>query len=149
MYKVTKEVKWEAAHRLLGYKGSCGNIHGHSYKAIFTFEAKELDEMGMVLDFSYIKREIKNWIDINWDHSLILYDKDPLVRLLSEKTKIFTLQGNPTAENMAKHLFHLFYIVTNWGPNHFGSSIQQGVSKIKFVSVEVFETLTSSAIYEK
>lgn len=142
MYKVTKEIKWEAAHRLFGYDGPCNNIHGHSYKAIFTFEVGELDAMGMVLDFKYIKQEIGYWIDVHWDHSLILHEQDPLVSLLSNETKIFTLQNNPTAENMAKYLFDHFYIVDNW------HAIQKR-SKIKLVSVEVFETITSSAIYEK
>lgn len=135
MYKVAKEIKWEAAHRLFGYNGPCSNIHGHSYKAVFTFEAEELDEMGMVLDFSYIKKEVTNWIDINWDHSLILCAKDPLVLLLSDETKVFALLSNPTAENMARYLFNFFYGVPP--------------GKINLVSVEVFETITSSAIYEK
>lgn len=139
MFKVVKEVRWEAAHRLLDYEGKCANIHGHSYRAIFTFksafgfEKSELNKDGMVIDFSILKEKIQGWIDTYWDHALILCAKDPLVNIIYSQ-RYFVLDGNPTAENMAELLF-----------NYFRSSFRN----IDLVSVEVFEGTKSSAIYEE
>lgn len=135
MFKVTKEVRWEAAHRLLNYEGKCANIHGHSYRAIFTFESKSLNEKGMVIDFKILKEKIQGWLDENWDHALILCDPDPLLKAVSVSGhRHYALNGNPTAENMAEFLFLLF---------------EPAFPGITLVSVEVFEGSKSSAIYEK
>lgn len=133
MFKVVKEVRWEAAHRLLDYVGKCANIHGHSYRAIFTFESKNLDKKGMVIDFSTLKRKIQGWLDEHWDHALILSNKDPLLNVISAN-KYYVLDGNPTAEKMAELLFEHFNAVFSY---------------ITLVSVEVFEGSKSSAIYEE
>ena len=150
MFKVVKEVRWEAAHRLLNYEGKCANIHGHSYRAIFTFKnslqatidletPNKLNKDGMVIDFSILKEKIQGWIDRHWDHVLILNSLDPLIDvllpvLLHDEYQIYLMNGNPTAENMAKHLFDTFEVA---------------FSGITLVSVEVFEGSKSSAIYEK
>lgn len=131
MYKVVKEVRWEAAHRLLGYEGKCANIHGHSYRAIFTFESNDLDEKGMVIDFTVLKEKIQGWIDKNWDHALILNCKDLLLNVIGTH-RHFTIDENPTAEKMAEFLFYYF---------------RPEFQKVNLVSVKVFEGLKSSAIY--
>lgn len=131
MYKVVKEVRWEAAHRLLNYEGKCANIHGHSYRAIFTFESNDLDEKGMVIDFTVLKRKIQGWIDDNWDHALILNCKDLLLDVIGTH-RHFTIDGNPTAEKMAENLFYYF---------------RPEFQNVNLVSVEVFEGPKSSAIY--
>ena len=131
MYQVTKEIEWSAAHRLLNYKGKCANIHGHSYRAIFTFEGNTLDENGMVIDFTILKEKIQKWIDENWDHALILSHEDPLLNI-TKTNKHFIINGNPTAENMAEFLFYYF---------------RTEFTRISLISVEVFEGLKSSAIY--
>jgi len=137
MYKVVKEVSWCAAHRLLDHKGPCKNIHGHSYRALFTIQKKKLNDMGMIIDFTDLKHLIQGWIDEHWDHSVILHEKDPMISVFKNfDNKIFVLKNNPTAENMAKYLFVNFSIVL-------------GGFDVELVSVEVFETITSSAIYEK
>ena len=131
MYKVVKEVRWEAAHRLLRYEGKCANIHGHSYKAIFTFESNDLDEKGMVIDFTVLKEKIQGWIDGNWDHALILNVADNFKNII-KTNKYFAISGNPTAEKMAEFLFYYF---------------RPEFQNVNLVSVEVFEGLKSSAIY--
>ena len=138
MYRVIKEVRWEAAHRLLNYKGKCANIHGHSYRAIFTFESNKLDENGMVIDFTILKKALQTWLDEYWDHSLILNKLDPLIDSIKDlrnsvDTKIYLFDGNPTAENMARALFSIANNI--FKPN------------VYFVSVEVFEGRKSSAVY--
>ena len=43
--------------------GKCQYLHGHNGVAIIALEAEKLDNRGMVLDFSDIKRVVNNWID--------------------------------------------------------------------------------------
>lgn len=108
MYQVTKEIYFCYGHRLLNYSGKCKNLHGHNGKAVIELSAQKLDERGMVVDFGDIKRELQTWIDENWDHRLILNEKDPLIPALQAGAQPFyTLPVNPTAENITKTLFDI------------------------------------------
>ena len=60
----------------------------------------------MVLDFGELKKTIGLWIEEHLDHRMILDHNDPLVTVLREMNEpMFLLDGNPTAENLAKLLF--------------------------------------------
>jgi len=103
--KVTRRFEFDAAHRLMGYDGSCSNIHGHHYVAEVTVASlasglEALDDLGMLIDFKELK-SIGDWIDVHWDHALLLNPGDNL----DIPTKITRMaSGNPIAENMAKVL---------------------------------------------
>ncbi len=106
MFKVTKEIHFCYGHRLLNYNGKCRNLHGHNGKAVITLETPELDALGMVIDFSEIKRVIGKWIDETLDHKMILHRDDPIIpelRRLGEPIVLF--DTNPTAENIAKVIY--------------------------------------------
>ncbi len=103
MYQVTREIDFCYGHRLLNYDGKCKNLHGHNGRAVIALEAAELDHLGMVLDFSEIKRVISGWIDETLDHRMILHRDDPAVQHLLELGEpIHLLDVNPTAENIAR-----------------------------------------------
>lgn len=82
-YRIQKEVRFEAAHVLegLGPRHPCSKMHGHSYRAIITLTAFNLDEVGMVIDFDILEAIRKKL-----DHTV-----------LNE-----VLPFNPTAENIAR-----------------------------------------------
>ena len=104
----TRRIEFDAAHRVMGHEGKCKNLHGHRYALEATFAAHELDTLGRVVDFSVIKEKLGAWIDDNWDHTTILYDKDQkLGGAIDGITgqNIFYLPANPTAENMAEYIF--------------------------------------------
>ncbi len=106
MFRVTKEIYFCYGHRLLNYSGKCKNLHGHNGKAVVTMEALSLDALGMVVDFSELKREIGTWIDETLDHKLILHQEDPLIPELKRLGELFlTMEVNPTAENIAKLIY--------------------------------------------
>ena len=110
MYRVTREIRFCYGHRLLNYDGKCKNLHGHNGTAIITIEAEELDELGMVLDFSDIKKVVSSWIDENLDHRMLLHQDDPVLPFLRQQGEpVFVMDVNPTAENIAK----LIYEVSN------------------------------------
>jgi 6-pyruvoyltetrahydropterin/6-carboxytetrahydropterin synthase len=106
MFRVTKEIWFCYGHRLLNYDGKCAHLHGHNGKAVITVEAAALDQLGMVIDFSLMKRKIGAWIDEHLDHTMLLHRDDPVIpslRSLGERFRV--LDVNPTAENIAKLIY--------------------------------------------
>lgn len=102
MYAITKTFSFCYGHRLFNDPGKCGHVHGHTGRAEVTLEAKELDGLGMLRNFDSLKDSIGIWIDENLDHRMLLNRNDPLTKLLSEAgEKLFILDSNPTAENIA------------------------------------------------
>ncbi|QDU29737.1 6-pyruvoyl tetrahydropterin synthase [Anatilimnocola aggregata] len=108
MFRVTREIDFCYGHRLLNYDGKCKHLHGHNGRAIIAIEADTLDERGMVLDFSDIKRVVSTWIDDNLDHRMLLHKSDPYVSILRDLGEpLYLMDQNPTAENIAR-LIHEF-----------------------------------------
>ncbi|MBN9119005.1 MAG: 6-carboxytetrahydropterin synthase [Planctomycetes bacterium] len=106
MFRVTKEIHFCYGHRLLNYAGKCRHLHGHNGKAVVTLEAASLDALGMVVDFSAIKREIGKWIDDALDHRLLLHRDDPIIpELVRQGEPFVALNANPTAENIARLIY--------------------------------------------
>src|SRR5579864_434436 len=79
MFRVTREIHFCYGHRLLNYDGKCKHLHGHNGKAVIVLEAPTLDQLGMVVDFSRIKRQVGAWIDESLDHKMILHRDDPVL----------------------------------------------------------------------
>ena len=106
MFRVTREIDFCYGHRLLDYAGKCKYLHGHNGRAVITIESEVLDQRGMVLDFSDIKRVVSNWIDENLDHRMILNRRDPARAALEQLGEpMYLIDENPTAENIAKLIF--------------------------------------------
>jgi 6-pyruvoyltetrahydropterin/6-carboxytetrahydropterin synthase len=106
MYRVTREIYFCYGHRLLNYDGKCRHLHGHNGKAVITLAAAELDRLGMVMDFSHIKRVLNAWIDETLDHKMLLHEDDPVLPLLRQQGEpVHVMKVNPTAENIARHIY--------------------------------------------
>jgi len=80
-----------AAHLLRGYDGPCCRLHGHNWKVEVEVTATALDAIGMGVDFKIIKQNTRQIIE-RLDH-----------RNLNEIPPFDQL--NPTAENIAAHLY--------------------------------------------
>ena len=59
----------------------------------------------MVADFGDIKDVVKEWVDTNMDHQMILSKDDPILKLLLDLNEpVYVMDENPTAENIAKRI---------------------------------------------
>ena len=106
MFRVTREIEFCYGHRLLNYAGKCRYLHGHNGIAIITIEGPNLDDRGMLVDFSDIKSAVSTWIDDNLDHRMLLHRDDPVVPTLQEMGEpLYLLDQNPTAENIARLIY--------------------------------------------
>ena len=97
---------FSAGHRVYGHESKCAMIHGHNYRVTFTIEAEELDSVGRVLDFSVIKDLLCEWLEQEWDHRFLVWEKDPFAPTLAQLDPAGTVVVgfNPTAENMGQYL---------------------------------------------
>jgi len=106
MYVVTRELRFCYGHRLLEYAGKCRHLHGHNGRAVLSLAATNLDNLGMVCDFSQIKRVVGGWIDEHLDHKMLLHKNDPALAFLKQQGEpLFVMDVNPTAENIAKLIY--------------------------------------------
>ncbi len=106
MFRVTREIHFCYGHRLLDYAGKCRHLHGHNGKAVITVEGPALDRLGMVMDFSRLKRVVGGWIDEQLDHKMLLHRDDPVLPLLRQQGEpVFVMDVNPTAENIARLIY--------------------------------------------
>lgn len=103
MYKVTETVEFCYGHRLLRYRGKCSHLHGHNGRIEIELTSPSLNEQSMVADFSDIARVVKEWIDENLDHRMLLHKDDPLVAVLRKHDEpLFLMEDDPTAEAIAR-----------------------------------------------
>lgn len=103
----TRKIGFDAAHRVVQHESKCKYVHGHRYTLEATFSAGRLDSLGRIIDFGVIKEKLGTWIDTNWDHTIVLWEKDKeLGELIAGQTGQvpYYIPTNPTAENMALYL---------------------------------------------
>ena len=106
MFRITRELQFCYGHRLLNYDGKCRHLHGHNGRAGIELEAPGLDRLGMVVDFSQVKRIVGGWIDDTLDHTMLLHKDDPVLPLMRQLGEpVYVMDVNPTAENIARLLY--------------------------------------------
>lgn len=64
MFKIKKTFEVAIAHRLdLPYESKCSRFHGHNLTIAVYCASKDLDENGMVIDFTLVRKLIHDVID--------------------------------------------------------------------------------------
>ncbi|MDR2386389.1 MAG: 6-carboxytetrahydropterin synthase QueD, partial [Deltaproteobacteria bacterium] len=90
MYELKVTSHFAAAHNLREFYGRCENLHGHNWFVEAVVRAKELDKIGLAMDFGVIKKNLKAVLE-QLDH-----------QYLNEKDEFKV--HNPSSENIAKFI---------------------------------------------
>ena len=90
MFRLRVESQFDAAHKLIGYKGKCSRLHGHSWKVEAFVVGEKLDDIGILVDYKMLKEKLGE-ISEKLDHGF-----------LNDLKEI----GTPTSENLSRYLFH-------------------------------------------
>lgn len=146
--QVSKEVEFDAAHRVPYHASKCAHLHGHRYKVRATVDGIVLPDAdvrpdaGMVVDFGAIKsiltREVHDLFDhrtIVWQHDTALYEA--LHRDFADS--IVLVPFIPTAENLAHYIVDLVSV----------SLVRLGVEDLRLCRLDVWETPTSVATWTR
>ena len=121
MFEVRVEDSFAAAHFLRDYHGKCEALHGHNYKVFVHVRGKELNEGGMLLDFTQLKAALKKVL-VGLDHTNL--NDNPF------------FDQNPSAERIA------LYICQN-----VQAELDAQKKGVRLYSVDVFETDKNRATY--
>ncbi|AUC83056.1 6-carboxytetrahydropterin synthase [Lacinutrix sp. Bg11-31] len=107
--RITKLFSFETGHALYGYDGKCKNVHGHSYKLSVTVFGKPISDntnvkFGMVIDFTDLKKIVKEEIVNVFDHATVFNKNTPHVELAKELKdrghNVLLVDYQPTSEMM-------------------------------------------------
>ena len=107
--RITKQFSFETGHALYGYDGKCKNVHGHSYKLSVTVMGQPIKDtanvkFGMVIDFSDLKKIVKEEIVDVFDHATVFNQNTPHVELAKELKDrghhVILVDYQPTSEMM-------------------------------------------------
>ena len=121
-FEVMIERNFSSAHQLRGYKGKCENLHGHNYKIEIYARGRELDNIGLLVDFGDLKAAA-----------------DEVVRYLDHRNinelPPFDAELNPSAENLARYILERVAAAC-------------GDERVRVYKVRCYETPTSVATYQ-
>lgn len=107
--RITKQFSFETGHALYGYDGKCKNVHGHSYRLDVTVIGKPISDntnvkFGMVIDFSDLKKIVKEEIVNVFDHATVFNKNTPHIELAKELAtrghNVLLVDYQPTSEMM-------------------------------------------------
>lgn len=121
MFEVRVEDDFAAAHFLRDYHGKCEALHGHNYKVFVHVRGAELDDGGMLLDFTQLKAALKKVL-AGLDHTNL--NDNPF------------FDQNPSAERIALYICQSVQ-----------SELDAQKKGVRLYSVDVFETDRNRATY--
>ena len=120
MFKLVVKKEFSSAHILHGHPGDCKRMHGHNWLVEAEVQGENINEIGMVIDFKYIKNNLKTIIT-KLDHQF-LNDLEPFIN------------DNPTAENISKYIYKEL-------------SKNINTDNIKVSEIKLWETKNSAVTY--
>jgi len=120
MYELNVKTHFAAAHQLRMVQSKCENLHGHNWVIHVCVYGDQLDEAGLLIDFSEIKTFVNDIIE-ELDHNF-----------LNEMP--FFQTHNPSSENIARYIAEQL------------SKMFQS-SRVRVKSVTAWESEDASATY--
>lgn len=122
MFTIKVILNFCGAHFLRNYKGKCESLHGHNWKVEVAVSSNSLDQAGMVMDFTDLKKMTNTLLD-ELDHKNL------------NDLEYFT-SHNPSSEEICRYLYQRL-------------SKQVSANKAKIAWVTVWETENSCASYQE
>ena len=130
-------------HRQWRDKGHCSYVHGYGRYVRLTFEASKLDKCGWVMDFGDL-RDIKRWIESEWDHRTLIAADDPVIPELKALEKVGGINLNilpkgylPGIEESCRYLYDKLNPMIQRKTNN----------RVEITRVEIWETEKNQAEY--
>jgi 6-pyruvoyltetrahydropterin/6-carboxytetrahydropterin synthase len=120
IFEINVKTRFSAAHSLRGYQGDCAGIHGHNWTVEVFVRCRELDEIGIGIDFRDVKQAVGDVL-VGLDHFNL--NEHPAFKEI-----------NPTSENIARFLY-----------NELNKKLNS--DKVKVSRVMVSETPNTGASY--
>lgn len=146
---ISKEIEFDAGHRVQAHGSKCRNPHGHRYRLRVTCGGRIVDEPGapddgMLVDFGDLKVLMTTLVHDVLDHGFVYEVTDPLGAALGEAGiavgddwRLIEFPYAPTAENIAR-----------WSWDRLEAPVATRFRDgLWLVEVAVWETPTSVAYY--
>lgn len=121
-FEVYVESHFSAAHTLVNYPGDCAHLHGHNWGVRVFVKCRNLNEMGLGVDFREINQALEAVLG-DFDHTNL--NDLPAFR-----------ETNPTSENVARFLYRALSDKLNTG-------------SVKVSAVMVAETPDAGVFYRE
>lgn len=111
-------IRFSSAHIISEYE-KCGRLHGHTY-AVHAKISGELDSKGIIIDFSILKKKLRDIAGV-LDHKVLIPEKSKAIKIVKEKKSVrinsqgndytfpindcvFLKIGSTSAENLASYI---------------------------------------------
>jgi 6-pyruvoyltetrahydropterin/6-carboxytetrahydropterin synthase len=120
IFEVYVKARFSAAHSLKGYPGDCARVHGHNWIIEVSVKCKELNGIGIGIDFRDIEQAVNDVFE-GLDHFNL--NELPAFK-----------DVNPSSENIAKFLY-----------KELGKKLNSDVVRVS--KVKVCETPGAGALY--
>lgn len=120
MYELVVEEEFSAAHQLRYTPHDAEPLHGHNWRVQVAVTAEDLDEHGLVMDFSHLRAEVRAEVA-------------PLSQRFLNEIPPFT-KVEPSAENVAKWL-------------HERVTERVNSARVRVSKVSVWESSSAGATY--
>lgn len=92
MFRMTVEGQFSAAHAIRNYPGPCCQLHGHNYRVVVSLDGEVLDQLGLLIDYTDVKRALSEVL-APFDHVN-----------LNELAEFSVI--NPSSEELARLLYY-------------------------------------------
>jgi 6-pyruvoyltetrahydropterin/6-carboxytetrahydropterin synthase len=140
---ISKEIEFDAGHRVPSHDGKCRSPHGHRYKVRVFVTGEVIDEEGnpedgMIKDFGFLKTLLTEYVHDPLDHAFIYHCDDRIMcSWFGEKKQFKSVKFPyvPTAENIAR-----------WCYEELKPHMKEVGARL--TEICVWETPTSMAVYD-
>lgn len=144
---LSKEVEFDAGHRVPDHASKCQHPHGHRYRLRVTCTGEVITEAGaaddaMLVDFGDLKRWMTRYVHDVLDHGYVHRHDDPVAKAIAHvlpDAKLISLERSPTAEVLAEWCWDQLepVVETHWRGN------------LRLALVELWETPTSLVTFTR